>query len=97
MQLHRLPTTPEVEARIWNRMARADFQDTVPTQPAPLGCNGNCNQGRACDCVPDIDPPREPLSRWDSVGVLFVMALSVVIAAVWVPPVVGWLLSFIVR
>ena len=21
----------------------------------PLGCNGNCNQGRACDCAASID------------------------------------------
>lgn len=25
------------------------FADTAPT-----GCTGNCNQGRACDCVADV-------------------------------------------
>lgn len=65
MQLHRLPVTPEIEARIWNRMARDDFEHTLPTMPAPLSCSGNCNQGRACDCAQNLPDDYEPTpTRW---------------------------------
>lgn len=47
-------------------------------------CNGNCNQGRACDCEPDYDDgcddsdnltPAERVTLW--IMVLVSMALSV--------------------
>ena len=50
MGLLHFPERPEHAARLWNHGARRDFQDTVPTMPAPLGCTGNCCQGRACTC-----------------------------------------------
>lgn len=42
-------------------------------------CNGNCNQGRLCDCVPDIDFESElpaPLTSRESLALLVVMLFS---------------------
>lgn len=42
-------------------------------------CNGNCNQGRLCDCVPDIDFESElpaPLTAHESLALLVVMLFS---------------------
>lgn len=33
-------------------------------------CNGNCNQGRACDC------PKPPLTRADAVALVLIYLLS---------------------
>lgn len=55
MGILNFPQRPEHAARHWNNGARADFSDTLPTMPAPLGCSGNCKQGRApCDCKPTL-------------------------------------------
>ena len=32
-------------------------QWTAPSRTS--ACTGNCRQGRACDCVPDVEPPPE--------------------------------------
>ena len=42
-------------------------------------CTDNCNQGRACDCVPDIDLPPEKYSYgWAAVLVMLMSAVLVV-------------------
>jgi hypothetical protein len=41
-------------------------------------CNGNCNQGRMCDCVPDLPEPEvEPMSAADHRLLLAILAASV--------------------
>ena len=51
----------------------------------PSGCNGNCNQGRACDCAPDVD--LEPCRPWRARQFAAVLGLTVgawlAVAALW--------------
>ena len=60
-----------------------DAQDTVPTDYR--GCNGNCTQGRACDCVPDVET-REPMTdtdrRW--MLALYTASAALVGLAAWI-------------
>lgn len=35
-------------------------------------CNGNCNQGRMCDCVPAIDEPGTHTVRSDIANVVLI-------------------------
>ena len=49
-----------------------------------IGCNGNCNQGRTCDCVPEPDypePAREPLTGGDRVALVVIVIASALFAA----------------
>jgi hypothetical protein len=53
----------------------------------PVGCTGNCNQGRFCDCRADIEddgPPREPMTRTEARWLVAVYVLSTlaVVAAI---------------
>jgi hypothetical protein len=68
MSLHQLATTPAAEARRWNRMAAA--RDTE------IQCTGNCNQGRACDCVADVpEPDRVAAARfWGAYALVLITA-----------------------
>jgi hypothetical protein len=56
--------------------------DTVPVQYR--GCNGNCMQGRACDCVDNIDE-REPISSSDRAWIVAAATASaaLVCLALW--------------
>ena len=62
-------------------------------------CNGNCNQGRMCDCMPDIDPedgpPREPMNPAEALFLCLIALLSALLViglvasalAHWFPPI----------
>ena len=57
-----------------------------PTHPT---CNGNCNQGRACDCTADADEweplsARDHLAFWVPVVAVTVGALAVLLYAMGV-------------
>lgn len=50
----------------------------------PQGCSGSCDQGRGCDCVPDVEPPREPMRGADLLGLLGMVAGAwLAVAALW--------------
>jgi len=53
----------------------------------PVGCNGNCNQGRSCDCRPNVDdedgPPRVPMTRVEAWMLLAGLCASAALV-VWV-------------
>lgn len=54
----------------------ADWPARRPVLPQSA-CNGNCNQGRACDCVPAVDS-EEPMPRMSEAD----RALAVVVYTV---------------
>lgn len=37
------------------RLTERDLDKRIADKARPLGCTGNCNQGRMCDCVPDVE------------------------------------------
>ena len=46
------------------------------------GCNGNCMQGRACDCVRGYypEPPKEPMTAADLRWLLALAAVAILVA-----------------
>lgn len=51
------------------------------------GCTGNCNQGRQCDCVPQMwDEERE--SPW-LLGLYAVAVVAVIVTMPWWPEWIG--------
>jgi hypothetical protein len=88
-------TNPKFDAQMERHDHRIDLQR--------LGiCNGNCNQGRQCDCVPDIpqmwDVEKElfaSLNKWvRTVGLrtlgLVALGLTVVAVCAGMVRVAGW-------
>jgi len=54
----------------------------------PVGCTGNCNQDRACDCRANVDddgPPRERMKRLDGWLLLayFAACSAIIVVGVW--------------
>lgn len=56
-------------------------------------CNGNCNQGRLCDCVPDVqvDEPMEPVTPAEVAALIGVSLLGVLVMVVGVCTIAGYL------
>lgn len=48
-----------------------------------MGCNGNCNQGRNCDCGGSAFPPDIELFNWFTILGWLVSIVSVVILALY--------------
>lgn len=44
-------------------------------------CNGDCNQGRQCDCAPDLPTEFPPFNRRTAAIALIVVALAVAASA----------------
>lgn len=60
---------------------RFDRPEPHPSFSAPNSCTGNCKQGRACDCVPDVDDTAGRSDRIPEGGGL-VIAVAIVAFAV---------------
>lgn len=63
-------------------LAEAEL-DRSPAPRIPRTCNNNCNQGRMCDCVGDLDDdgPRAPLSTAEAACLVFIAVVSLSIVA----------------
>jgi len=76
-----MPTSPETLAR---QQAPARIPAALVEQVRRENgqCSGNCNQGRMCDCVADIDErdPMTPSDRAWIVGTYVVSTLAVLAA-----------------
>ena len=84
---------PPMGGREWQRPSTY-----VAVAKRPV-CTGNCNQGRACDCVPDLPEfaPIQPIQSveeehpllWLLYGVLIVtvVGISIVVRHAWIS---GW-------
>jgi hypothetical protein len=59
----------------------------------PLGCNGNCNQGRACDCAPDYEEVPSPSLQDARLRAFFWRGVALMYAAIGLAFLVRWLLS----
>ena len=58
--------------------------------PQPKSCNQNCNQGRMCDCVADVDE-RDPMTDGDRMWItamFIVSALSMFGLLWWLLPII---------
>ena len=42
------------------RLTEVDLDKRIADKAKPLTCTGNCNQGRACDCVADVEAELTP-------------------------------------
>ena len=56
-----------------------------------MTCNGNCNQGRQCDCVPDVDVPMEPATPGETATLIVVCLLGVRVMVVGICAIAGYL------
>jgi hypothetical protein len=55
----------------------ADEQAASRRWDASHPCTGNCNQGRMCDCMADVEEPRkQPLTKRERVLVVCIYVLS---------------------
>lgn len=58
-----------------------------------MTCNGNCNQGRLCDCVPHVEPQEadawEPVTQGEAATLLAVTLLGVLVMVVGLCTLVG--------
>ena len=45
----------------------------------PFGCTGNCEQGRACDCVPDVQPSEEDRRAQRNFWIVYIAAIAAII------------------
>ena len=45
-----------------------------------IGCNGNCSQGRACDCVADVEDVREPMTDSDRMWLGVLLGVSALLS-----------------
>jgi hypothetical protein len=71
---------------LMTRLTEAEIDAHIAWKASP--CTGNCQQGRACDCVADVEEPWEPpftltgialiLAPW-AIGVLLVALASALI------------------
>lgn len=57
-------------------------------------CNGNCNQGRTCDCAPS---DRKPMSRGEALAFVLVMILSAAVSIAGVSAIAGYLWGWATR
>ena len=56
-----------------------------------MNCTGNCNQGRAGDCVPDVDGiDATPDYSGEKLGLL-IMLISGILSVAGVLHIAGWL------
>ena len=58
-----------------------------------MNCTGNCYQGRACDCQPDVeeDQPAEPLTPLRALALIGIILVSGLCSIAVVGFIVGWI------
>ena len=66
---------------------RIDSGARLTAEDLDRACTGNCNQGRACDCEPDIDED-EPMTAGGAVELIAAALAAWVLVALVV--VLGW-------
>lgn len=54
-------------------------------------CNGNCNQGSLCDCVPNVEEPMEPVTPGEAAILFGIILLGVLVTVVGACTIVGYL------
>lgn len=55
--------------------------DAMARRALCSACTGNCSQGRMCDCVPDVEPERPPMTDSDRGLILFLATICLSIFA----------------
>ena len=82
-----MPSSPETLSR---QQAPARIPLTLVGQAErESACNNNCNQGRMCDCVPDVETPREPMTDSDRMWLGVLLGVSALASC----GLVAWILT----
>lgn len=55
-------------------------------------CNGNCNQGRCCDCAPD-----QPLSPAEAWFFIVTMLLGAIVSITGIAAIAGYVWGWLTR